>query len=204
MRTLISSILFILLTSGTALCQDLVPRRWSHLPINTNFAGVRYGYTRADINFDPVLKLENVEMEMHTMGIGYMRTFEVLERSARVEVKIPFQDAHWEGLLDGRQASAHRRGVADPVVRLAVNLLGGPPLEGKAFAEYRASIKQETIVGLGMVVHVPVGQYYEDKLLNLGSNRFTIRPQLGVVHQLGNWTAELTGSIWFLRDKNRF
>ena len=204
MRTLIFSVFFILLTTGTALCQDLLPRRWSHLPIDTNFAATRYAYTRADINFDPVLKLDDVEMEMHTVGLGYIRTFEVLEKSARAEVKFPFQDARWTGLLDGKQASAHRRGLADPVVRVAVNILGAPPLKGKAFAKYRASIKQETIVGLGMVVHVPLGQYYEDKLLNLGSNRFTIRPQLGVVYQRGNWTAELTGSIWFFTDNCSF
>lgn len=204
MRTLIFPLLFVLLTTGTAVCQDLVPRRWSHLPIDSNFVGMRYGYTSADIAFDPVLKLEGVEMDMHTVGFGYIRTFELLEKSARVELKLPFQDAYWEGLVDGKPASTHRRGMADPVVRLAVNLLGSPPLKGKEFAKYRASVKQETILGTGVVVHVPLGQYYEDKLLNLGSNRFTIRPQLGLLHQQGNWTAEVTGSVWFFTDNNSF
>jgi hypothetical protein len=204
MRYLTLPILLILLTSGTALSQELVPRRWSHLPTGKNFAGAAYAFTKADISIDPALRLEDVEMERHTIVLSYIRTFELLEKSVRIDFKIPFQEARWTGLLDGTPASARRSGMADPVVRLAVNLFGGPPLEGKEFAKYRATIEQETIVGLGLAVHLPLGQYYEDKLLNLGSNRFTIRPQLGVVHQRGNWTAELTGSIWFFTDNDSF
>ncbi|MDB4444519.1 transporter [bacterium] len=204
MRYLIYPVLFILLTTGTALSQELVPRRWSHLPIGTNFAGAGYAFTRADITFDPVLKIEDAKLDMQTVALSYIRSFELLKKSARVDFKIPFQDGRWTGLLDGKPASAHRSGMADPVVRLAVNLFGGPPLKGKEFAKYRAAIKQETMVGVGLALHLPLGQYYEDKLLNLGSNRFTIRPQLGVVHQRGKWTGELTGSVWFFTDNDAF
>ena len=57
--------------------QELEPRRWSHLPTGTNFAGGGYVYTEADISFDPVLRIENVEMEMHTLAVKYIRTFEL-------------------------------------------------------------------------------------------------------------------------------
>ena len=33
------------------LTQELQPRRWSHLPTGTHFAGVGYAYTTGDINF---------------------------------------------------------------------------------------------------------------------------------------------------------
>lgn len=204
MRNLTFSVLLILLTTGTAISQELVPRRWSHLPTDTNFAGTGYAYTLADITFDPVLRIEDAELKMHTVELNYIRTFELLEKSARIEFKIPFQDARWTGLLDGKPASVHRSGMADPIMRFAVNLYGGPPLEGKEFAKYRAAINQEAIVGVGVVVHLPLGQYYDDKLLNLGNNRFMIRPQLGVVHQRGKWIAELTGSIWFFTDNDSF
>ena len=130
-RYLIFPVFLILLTTGTALSQELVPRRWSHLPINTNFTGAGYAFTRADIAFDPVLKIEDGELEMHTFAIGYIRSFELLEKSARVEVKLPFQDGRWTGLLDGEPATAHRRGMADPIMRLAVNIIGAPPLDNK-------------------------------------------------------------------------
>ena len=33
-------------------------------------------------------------------------------------------------------------------------------------------------------------------MINLGSNRWVVRPQLGVSHSRGNWTGELTGSVF--------
>jgi len=62
--------------------QELEPRRWSHLPIATNFLGGGYSYTNADIFFDPVLRIENAKMEMHTWAAQYIRTIELFEKSA--------------------------------------------------------------------------------------------------------------------------
>jgi hypothetical protein len=71
-----------------------------------------------------------------------------------------------------------------------VNLVGAPPLAGKAYADYRAATHVETIVGAALSVRLPTGQYLEDKLINLGSNRFTFSPQVGVHRQYYNWSFE--------------
>ena len=75
------------------LAQELEPWQWSHLPIGTNFAGGGYSYTEADISFDPVLRIENVKMEMHTWAVKYIRTFELFQKSARIAFTQGFQDA---------------------------------------------------------------------------------------------------------------
>jgi hypothetical protein len=63
------------------------------------------------------------------------------------------------------------------MVRFAINLWGAPPLEGEEFAAYRAAVADsETVVGFGLAVHLPTGYYLEDRLLNLGLNRFTFHP----------------------------
>lgn len=76
------------------LCLDdeLEPRLWNHLPIQTNFAGGAYANSRADIAFDPVLLIENVEMELHTWAVKYIRTFAVFEKSARIGFTQSFQE----------------------------------------------------------------------------------------------------------------
>ena len=61
-----------------SLAQELEPRRWSHLPIDTNFAAGAYAYTDADIAVDPTLLIENGELVMHTVVAGYIRTFALL------------------------------------------------------------------------------------------------------------------------------
>ncbi|MDH4241949.1 MAG: transporter [Phycisphaerae bacterium] len=184
--------------------QELEPRRWSHLPTGKNFVGGGYSYTKADIFLDPVLRIEDGEMEMHTWAIKYIRTFELLQKSARVDFIQGYQEGRWNGLVDGVPSSIKRSGLTDSVLRFAINLYGAPPLEGKEFAAYRAKVDVETIFGTALVVHLPTGDYMDDKLINLGTNRFTFRPQLGVVHNRGKWSMELTGAVWLYTDNNDF
>ena len=186
------------------LAQEIEPRRWSHLPIGVNFAGVGYSYTEADISFDPVLRIENAKMEMHTYAFKYIRTFELLQKSARIDFIQGVQEGRWTGLVDGVPRSIKRSGLTDSVLRFAVNLYGAPPLEGKEFEAYRAKVDVETIIGTAMVVQLPTGDYMDDKLINLGTNRFTFRPQLGVVHNRGKWSVELTGAAWLYTDNDDF
>jgi hypothetical protein len=122
----------------------------------------------------------------------------------RVDVTAPYQEARWDGRLQGEPAATSRRGFADPVVRVSMNLAGGPPLDGAEFARYRAEHPVSTIVGAGMAVQVPLGKYDENKLLNLGENRFVVRPAFGVVHSQGKWSGELTGAVWLFTDNDDF
>ena len=94
--------------------------------------------------------------------------------------------------------------MADSILRFAVNLYGAPPLEGKEYAAYRAAADVETIVGAALVVQLPTGHYKDEKLINLGTNRFTFRPQIGVVHNRGNWSMEVTGAAWIYTDNDDF
>lgn len=184
--------------------QELQPRRWNHLPIDTNFAGGGYAYTDADIAFDPVLRIEDVTAELHTFPLKYIRTFELAGKSARIDWLQAYQDGQWNGLVNGVPTRVSRNGWYDTMLRFSVNILGAPPLRGEEFAEYRATTERETIVGLGLETQLPTGQYFDDKLINLGTNRFTFRPQLGVVHRQGPWSAEITASSWFYTDNNEF
>lgn len=188
----------------TCFAMELTPRQWNHLPLGTNFAGFGYAYTEADISFDPVVKLDDVEMDLKTWAGKYIRTFELFDKSARVDLTQAYQQGDWTGLLDGTPASTSRDGWSDTLLRLAVNLYGAPPLRGKEFAAYRAGMDTETIVGLALAVRLPTGEYMDDKLINLGQNRFTFRPQLGITHTRGKWTTEVTGEVSFFTDNDEF
>jgi hypothetical protein len=199
--------LYVVLIFGVpflCIAQELEPRRWSHLPTGKNFAGGGYVYTKADIFFDPVLRAENVEMEMDTWAVQYIRTLELFQKSARIDVAQAYQEGRWTGLVDGVPTSIKRSGLSDSVLRFAINLYGAPPLEGKEFAVYRSKVDVETIIGTALVVHLPTGDYMDDKLINLGTNRYTFRPQLGLVHNRGKWSMELTGEVLLYTDNNDF
>jgi hypothetical protein len=87
---------------------------------------------------------------------------------------------------------------------LAINLIGGPPLAGRAYADYRAKTDIETIVGAALGIQLPTGNYLEDRLINLGTNRFTFRPQLGMQQKYYNWTFEVTGTVFLYTDNTSF
>jgi hypothetical protein len=184
--------------------QDIEPRRWSHLPIGANFAGAAYAFTVGNIYLDPALRIEDVQFDLQTIGVKYIRSFELLGKSARVDLLQPYQIGHWTGKVNGVDATANREGFADTTLRFAVNLVGAPPLAGKEFAQYRAAADHETIVGLGLVMQFPTGQYDDQKLINLGGNRYTFRPQLGGTHTWNKWSAELTLAGLFFTDNEDF
>jgi hypothetical protein len=184
--------------------QELQVRRWTHLPINHNFITGNYVSTEGEIAFDPVLRIEDANVDIDTWLVAYVRAFEMFDRTARIEVRQAWQEGTWKGLVDGTPTTVDRSGWSDTFLRFAINLLGAPPLEGKEYAEYRSAADDETIVGLALGIQIPTGQYLEDKLINLGSNRFTFRPQIGIQHRKENWTFEATGTVWLYTDNNAF
>lgn len=190
--------------AASARAQDLEPRRWSHLPRGMNVFGLAVGRTEGDLIFDPVLLVRDAEVTADTRVASFVHSFGLFERSARVDVLVPHASSKWEGLLDGQPASTQRTGFADPRVRLSVNLVGAPSLAGPEFMEFRNENPTNTIVGAAVSITLPWGEYKEDKLLNLGGNRYVFRPQVGVLHIRGPWSYELTASTFFFTTNDDF
>jgi len=184
------------LIQNTLFAQDLEPRRWTPLPSGTTILGLTYAHTSGNIGFDPVLEIEDAKVKRDLLVMSYTHFFTFAEKLMRFDAILPWANSKWDGLLRGEQADTQRTDISDPIFRLSVNLLGAPA-SGSSKAD-------NTVVGAAIAVTVPWGEYYDDKLLNLGSNRYTIRPQIGVVHTHGPWSYELTGSIFFFTDNDRF
>jgi hypothetical protein len=194
----------LLFLSGAASAEDIEPRRWTPLPVDLTLIGVGTIRGAGDIAFDPLLEIQDATVETTTNFVSLLRTFDLFGKTARLDVRLPHQHSRWKGSLAGEPRTVDRRGPGDPRVRLSVNFLGSPALRGKAFGAYRASRPVNTVAGAALAVVLPLGEYQKDKLLNLGQNRFVIRPQLGVVHSRGPWSAELTGSVSLYTDNRDF
>ena len=180
---------------GRAGAQDLEPRRWTPLPPGTNVVGGGLALTQGDVLFDPALQVEDAEVEAETLGISYVRAFRLGSKLARFDVALPWQHARYTGLLQGEPATTARVGLMDPTVRVSMILAG---------AERQPAAESHTVVGAALAVIVPVGEYMEDRLINLGQNRWVFRPQVGFVHTRGRWSYELTGSAFLFTDNDEF
>jgi hypothetical protein len=203
-RTPVGALLWYLAMAGVARAQDVEPRRWTPLPVGTNVVSAALAQTDGRIYADPVMRITDAKVEARTYLLSYLYAFDLLGQSARIDIHLPQREARWRGQLDGESRSVGRSGPGDPRVRLSVNLVGGPALAGTAFRAYTASHPVNTVVGAALAVTLPLGEYFADKLLNLGENRFIIRPELGVVHTWGPWSWELTGSAYLFTDNDAF
>ena len=79
-------------------------------------------------------------------------------------------------------------------------LYGAPALSLEDFRDY----KPDVIVGTGIEVTPPLGQYDSDKLLNIGTNRWSFKPEVGVSKSWGPLTLELASGVRFYTDNNDF
>ncbi len=174
------------------------------MPVGMNVIGVGYAFSNGDIAFDPVMQIESATVDMHTLVVSYAHSFALFGRSARIDAIVPWQHGFWSGLLEGAPASATRDGLADPAFRLSINLYGAPALGMDEFIRRAAAQPINTVVGAAIAVKVPLGDYMEEKLLNLGQNRYVTRPQIGVLHTRGKWSYELTGSTYFFSKNDDF
>jgi hypothetical protein len=203
-RLALPGAVFLLCGAAVAAAQDMEPRRWTHLPVGTDVAGLSYVYLNGDIHVDPVLRIDDAQVQLHTGIASYTRYFALADTTARLDVQLPVQAGRWKGIVDGVPRTVTRDGLADPRLRLSANFLGAPALEEEEFRDYVRSRELRTLVGAALAVRLPLGEYSEDQLINLGENRFSIEPQLGVVQYWGAWSLEATGSLFLFTPNTDF
>ena len=194
------ALLLTAVVAWSASAQELEPRRWSHLPVGSSFSGFGTVYTDKSIRDIPALEIEDADGELYSAVASYVHVFDLFAKTGRIDVNLPYTSARWDGLLSGEPASTRRRGFNDPRLRLSVNLVGSPAQRGDKFIPNYA----DTIVGAAVEVVVPVGYYNDERLLNISGNRWVVRPQIGVVHTRGKWSAEVTASAFFYEDNDDF
>jgi len=202
-RPAILLLLSLLLLAGVTRSagQELEPGAYSPAPIGLNIAVVAVTYSAGDLAFDPTGPIQNAEAEISATAVGYVRTLAVAGHQANAGLVLAYARGPLEGDVLGEHQQIHRSGLADPRVRFAVNLLGGPALAPKAFA---TTPQARTTLGASLVVSLPLGQYMPDKLINIGNNRWAFKPELGLRHVIGRWTLEADAGAWLFTDNTNF
>jgi len=144
--------------------------------------------------------IEDLNSHIHAFAGAYVRAISLFGHAGKIDVLVPIAAGDWEGLLEGEKATRKIDGFGDPRVRLSVNFVGAPALRGSEFRSYQ----QKTIVGASIQVIVPAGQYDPARLINLSSNRWTFRPQIGMSHRRGKWFVESYLGAWFFTTNPDF
>ena len=176
------------------------PGAYWPIPRGLNIATVVNSFNWGDVAFDPAAPIDEANATINTTALSFTRAFSLAGRSANAGVVVPIVGGHVEGLYLGQPAEVGRFGQGDPRLRLAMNLYGAPAMTPKAFASYR----QQTIVGISLIVAPPLGQYDSAKLINLGTNRWSFKPEVGVRAPHGQWVVEAMAGVWLFTDNTNF
>ena len=196
----IAAAFVLLLWPALASAQELEPGAFWPLPRGLNIVTGVGGFNWGDVTFDPALPVEDASARITTTAFSFTRAFNLAGRSANAGVSLPVVGGHVEGLYLGEHAEVDRFGLGDPRIRLAVNLYGAPTMTPREFASYR----QRFIVGVSFVAVPPLGQYDSTKVINLGTNRWSFKPELGLSQTYGKWVVEFMIGAWFFTDNTDF
>jgi hypothetical protein len=188
------------LAPRAALAQELEPGAYWPLPVGLNILTAVNVVSWGDLTFEPSLPVEQASARINASLAAYTRVLSIAGRSANAGVQFPIVGGHVEGLYLGVPTEVGRFGLGDARFRLAVNLYGAPAMAPKDFAAYR----MRTIVGVSVTVVAPLGQYDNTKVLNLGTNRWSVKSELGFAHASGPWVVELMGGVWTFTDNTDF
>jgi len=195
-------LLVLTLLGGTrAFGQELEPGAYSPSPVGMNIAVVALSYNTGELAFDPSGPIDNASADIWVTALAYVRTLPVAGRSASISLALPYARGPLKGDFLGQHQNITRSGLADPRLRFAVNLLGGPALAPRAFA---TTPPAPTTLGASLAVSPPLGQYDSAKLINIGTNRWAFKPELGLRHLIGPWTLEADAGVWFYADNTDF
>ena len=180
--------------------QDIEPRAYSNAPVGVNFLIAGYAYTRGGLAFDTTLPLTNPNLRTSSTVVSYATVLDLWGKSAKLDVVVPYTWLSGSADYKGEPVERIVDGLSNPAFRLSVNLYGAPALTLKEFADW----EQDVIVGVSLRVSPPLGQYDESRLVNIGTNRWSFKPEVGVSKAVGPWTLEIAAAAMFFTDNDEF
>ena len=182
--------------------QDLEPRAYARVPINITILSPGFSYSKGNVVTDPAILLKDLNANVETFSLGLAHTFNLFGLSAQALAVLPFSFVNASAQGNGQLQTANRTGTADMRFRLSVLLLGG---QAQKLQEFVKNNKPRTILGTSLTIQPPTGQYYPDKLINIGTGRWAFKPEIALSQPLGKqWLLDLYSAVWLFTKNNSF
>jgi len=188
------------LVAPLASAQDMEPRAYSPSPVGANFLVTSYSWSTGNVVFDPTLPVTDVRADVQGLVVAVGHSFNLLGKLGLATAALPYALADVSGKVFEQQSETTRSGLADARFKLSVNLRGNPAMSPREFA----AAPRHTIVGASLTLTAPAGQYYETKLINLGTNRWSFKPEVGISVPKGRWYLDAYVGAWFYTSNSNF
>ena len=183
-----------------AWAQEMEPRAYSPSPMGTNFIAVALGNSRGGVLFDPTLPITDVDANLDSATFGYARTIRIGRLQGLGAGAVPYVVGVIGGKVSEQAREIQRSGLGDVRVKVSLNLLGTRAMNREEFVK----ASKKTILGVSLAVQAPTGQYDPTKLINLGTNRWAFKPEVGVSVPVGRWFLDAYAGAWFFTNNDQF
>ena len=178
----------------------MTPRAYVITPRSSNAITLTNIFNTGNLRFEGTVPIEGATGRLNVPALSLYRSFSLFGRSANVAATLPYGVGTFEGTVLGAEREAYRSGLLDSVFRLSVNLAGGPAMTLPQMREWR----QRSLVGASLKVVAPTGQYDPTKLINLGGNRWAIKPEIGYSGHFGSFIVDAYAAVWFFTRNDEF
>lgn len=184
---------FFVMAATQVSAAELEPRAYVNTPPGINFLIAGYGYSEGGLSVAAASPIKDANLTIHTGVLAYARTLDVWGKSGKFDVIVPYADLSGTALVSGQPRERQISGFVDPRFRFSVNFFGAPVLSMEEFATYQPDL----LMGVSVQISAPLGQYDSSKLVNLGTNRWFIKPDMGISKTWGALTLELSAGVTF-------
>jgi Putative MetA-pathway of phenol degradation len=183
-----------LLLAWPASAQDLDPRAYVHVPVNGTFLVLGIGVSDGAVVTDPTLPVTDIQATVLTPSVGVGRSFSLVGRTAQAFAVLPYSSADVSGRVLGEGATTQRAGLSDMRMRISWLVRGAPA----ASVIEITKAPRRTILGVSLNVAAPTGEYFPEKLINIGTNRWAFRPEFAVSQPIRQrWLLDAYAGVWF-------
>ena len=180
--------------------QELEPRNYAVIPTGMNVTALNYTYSSGNIISQATSPIKGLTLISNSFSAGYVRSFSVFGMLSKIQIGVPFIFLRGTAKLADKDSSGTRTGFGDSRIRFGINLLGSPALNPQEFVSH----KEDFVLGASIVASVPTGQYSIEKLINLGSNRWGFKPEIGMSYKYSSFYFELYTGIWMYTKNSEY
>lgn len=172
------------------------------MPVRVTSLSIGANYSTGDVVTDANLPVKDASAKVGTLVVGLARSFSLFGLTAQAYGSIPFTKATASGELNGERRSQERSGTSDMRLRFSVLLRGAPATALKDFGKRKSG---RAILGTSLTIQAPTGQYFPDKLINLGTGRWAFKPEFAISQPIQKrWLLDLYTAVWLFTNNNSY
>jgi hypothetical protein len=196
----VAALACLLTIPGSTGAQDLEPKAYSASPAGAAFLVVGLVRSTGSVLTDPTLPVTDVEAKVNGLPLAAGYTFGLFGKLALVTAAVPISWGDVSGQVGEEARAVSRSGLADTRAKLSINLAGNPALGLRDYVK----APRKVIVGTSLTVITPTGQYDGARLINLGTNRWSFKPEVGVSVPKGPWDVDAYLGVCLFTDNDDF